>query len=373
MRIRRVHVRGCDLPRRDPDWRTANYASASVPAVFVGIEVDGAIGVGATAGKVRHDTGAELVDALTTIARPILEGSDVAQARALLGRGTPLRPRAMLAIDLALHDLAGKLAGVPAEVLWGERRRHAVTAIRMVGQKPPGEMEQAVGPLVDLGYTHLKIKGGSGVQVDVQRIDAIRAGFGDRVQLLVDANGAYTPEEAILLCRRLGQRGVAFVEQPVAYDDVDGLAHVTRHAGTRVLADQCVHDVASATRVCRADAAHAVSVKLTKMGTVEECLRVAAVCHAHGIDVHVGGTAAPALVDGAACRLALSDDRFEGAAEVAESEGLRGDSGGGPLVRGGRATVDDSDGLGGPDELFRKPVASAPAGVDPAREGGTPR
>lgn len=352
MKIRQVHLRTAALPRRDPEWRTATYAASTVPAIYVGIETDdGLVGVGATSAKARHDTNDELLDELTRVVRPSLEGADLVVARARL-RAAVVRPRVRIAVDLALHDLLGKLAGLPAEAWWGGRARTSVPVIRMVGLKPPDAIVAAVEPLVASGCTQLKIKSGSGVAADVTRIRALRAAFGDRLELTVDANGAYAPTEAILLCDLLHEQGVSVVEQPVAYTDVEGLRKVTMSTAVDVLADQCVYDVATAVEICQTGAADLVSVKLTKMGSVELCSRVAAVCRAFGVRVRMGGSAAPALVDGAACRLVLADPLIEEAAEIAESEGLDEIAGGGPSIVDGRATIEASPGIGGPQELF---------------------
>jgi L-Ala-D/L-Glu epimerase len=351
MLIERLHLRTAELQRTDRSWRTATYAAPTVSALYVAIEAAGQLGVGATSAKTRHDTLDELLPQVTGLVRPALEGSQLDAARSVL-RQLSLRPRVRVAIDLALHDLLGKLSGLPAEAHWGGRVRNSVPVIRMVGLKTPAELPEAVAPLIESGYRHLKIKGGTGVTEDTARIRILRESFGDSLDLTLDVNGAYSVTEAVQLCRLLDGQRVDAVEQPVDYKDIPGLAVVRRSSAIDILADQCVHDTASAAEVCRAGAADIISVKLTKMGSVEACSRVAQVGQAFGVRVRMGGSAAPGLVDGAACRLVLSDLSLDEAAEVGESAGLEESADGGPQIEDGLATLGHAPGLGGPDSLF---------------------
>jgi hypothetical protein len=90
-----------------------------------------------------------------------------------------------------------------------------------------------------------------------------------------------------------------------------------------------------------------VSLKLTKMGSVAECARVAAVCASMGLGVHLGGCAAPGIVDSALTRLALSTPDIDVYAEVGESQALVDDQVNGVVYQGPWATSDGQPGLGG--------------------------
>ncbi len=353
LHIDRLHVTTRSLSRKDTNWRTATYASGAVPAIYVGLEAGGVVGVGATSAKSNHASLEQLRDQLEGWVRAELEQASLDHVRRLLRRRDgAIHPRILLAVELALQDLCGKLAGLPAEVLWGGTCRDRVKVIRMIGLKDPDQLPAAMQPLVDEAFTAFKVKIGGGIGQDVERLRVIRSAFGPKVAVMVDANGVYTADEAIDLCRRLAEHDVALVEQPVAYHDIEGLARVTKSSPVDVVADQCVYDVASAADVCQRQAADAISIKITKMGTIEECVRVIAVCDAFGVGVHLGGSAAPGLVDSAACRLALTQASILPACEVGESGGLEGDVGGGFAVVDGHMTSDGSPGLGGPAELF---------------------
>jgi len=99
--------------------------------------------------------------------------------------------------------------------------------------------------------------------------------------------------------------------------------------------------------VGRLRAADIVSLKLTKMGSVAECLRVAHVCAAMGLGVHLGGCAAPGIVDSAITRLGLSTREIDVYAEAGESAALIDDQLNGVVLAGAYATGDGRAGLGG--------------------------
>ena len=69
---------------------------------------------------------------------------------------------------------------------------------------------------------------------------------------------------------------------------------------------------------CQRRAAHVVSVKSTKMGSLNECRRVFEICQAHGVRVHIGGSAGPAVVDVAMAQLAASLSGMDNECEVGE-------------------------------------------------------
>jgi len=348
VKINDVRLRRVKMPRLDPQWRTASYAGDSVDGFILEIFADGVTGLGGTAAHPRSTPAAALeaelrgpVSAALVGASP-LSGNGIREAI----KKSNVRPRALLAADLALHDLVGKLASLPCHALWGGALRLRVTIVRMVGIKPPQDLVAHVGTLVEQGYTHLKVKVGTGIAEDAARLGALRGAFGEALWIGVDANGAYTPEEALELSRALEPYGVSWLEQPIDYGDLDGLARLTAESAIPVMADQSVVDVASALRLCQRRAAHIVSIKATKMGSLDECRRVYEICRSFGVRVHMGGVAAPAVVDVAQAQLAASLPDIEEECEVGEFLGLEGDPVSGVVLRNEQIELGSAAGWG---------------------------
>jgi L-alanine-DL-glutamate epimerase-like enolase superfamily enzyme len=347
VKIESVKVHARVLKRADPEWRTSSYKADELGGVYVTIEAGGRAGTGASASHPRRITTEELTAQLRDGVAPALTGRPLVEARrAVAGLPAPLHSRAAIAVDLALHDLTGQLAGLPAELLWGGLVRDRVNLVRMVGLKEPEEVVAAVRPTYEQGVRAFKVKVGDGAQRDIDRVRRLARAYPD-VRLMIDANGAYDLDSALELCRGLADFDVLCVEQPIAYRDTDAMAQLREKSPVPLMADQMVESVADAVRVGRQRAADIVSLKLTKMGSIAECLRVAHVCAAMGMGVHLGGCAAPGIVDSAITRLALSTPEIDAYAEAGESAALVDDQVSGVVFDGAFATSDGRPGLGG--------------------------
>ena len=135
---------------------------------------------------------------------------------------------AISAIDIALWDLRGKLLGQPVSVLLGGRRREQVkvyaTGMYFV------HTDDLIGKLVDearlyasQGFRALKMKVGLGVATDVKHVQAVRTAIGADMQLMVDANHAYSLSEALSFrAARLKSLDISFFEEPVSPEDYEG-------------------------------------------------------------------------------------------------------------------------------------------------------
>lgn len=337
MNISAVRVTRVHMPRVDPAWRTASYAAKAVDGFFLEIVAGGITGIGATAAHPSNISGDKLEEELNGPVRSLLVGADALSGNLIREnmRKANVHTRTSIAADLALYDLTGKLANLPCHALWGGALRSHVRVVRMVGIKPPGELEATVGQLVEQGITHMKVKVGTGIHEDVERVRALRATFRKSIWIGIDGNGAYTPDEAIELSRALAPYDVGLIEQPINSQDLDGLARVTAASPIPIMADQCVNDVKSALAVCQNRAAHVVSIKATKMGSLDECRRVFEVCRAFGVRAHVGGSAGPALVDIAQAHLAASLEGMDEECEVGEFQALTGDPTTGATIKNG--------------------------------------
>lgn len=141
-------------------------------------------------------------------------------------------------IDIALWDLAGKKLGQPLHRLLGGALRDRIDIYGWVPRKAPDEMREDARRFREQGFGVLYAKVGLGVERDAADLAAIREGAGYGVELRVDANGAWTPSQAVREIRRLERFELSWVEQPVTEDDFDGFEHVRRSVGTPLCIDQ---------------------------------------------------------------------------------------------------------------------------------------
>ena len=188
---------------------------------------------------------------------------------------------ARAALDAALHDLLGRLAGVPVWRLLGLRRSGPPTSWTIWLGDPDDMARRA--ERVRGRFRRLKLKLGARDGLDVERVRAVRA-VAD-VPLQVDVNEYWTLDEARDALPHLAELGVEYCEQPLAAGD-DGYAVLKRVSPTPIYVDEDCHtlaDVASCER-----RAHGINIKLAKSGGIREAVRMAHAARALGLGVMLG-------------------------------------------------------------------------------------
>lgn len=145
--------------------------------------------------------------------------------RTLRNIGRPgLGMMTIAALDQALWDLKAKLLGISLSALWGQAR----FSVPLYGSGgftsyTDGHLQSQLEDWLGQGFGAVKIKLGLGVDDDARRVDAAQAVIGHTVELMVDANGAYDRRTALALIEELHPRGIAWLEEPVSSDDLEGL------------------------------------------------------------------------------------------------------------------------------------------------------
>ncbi len=169
----------------------------------------------------------------------------------------PDQPAARSAVGIAVADWAARTLGVPLYRQWGLDPERVPATSYTVGIDPPEEMAAKAHAAVEAGFGILKLKLGS--DDDRARFDAVRAAVPE-TELRVDANAAWDADEAVAKAGWLEAGGVTMLEQPVAADDVAGLARVTDVTTMAVCADEACQTATDIPRL--ADACNVVNVKL---------------------------------------------------------------------------------------------------------------
>lgn len=185
--------------------------------------------------------------------------------------GAGVSAQALAAVDLALHDLAGKIEGEPVWQLLGAREAAPVRCnATLVAGEPDAVAADAERWVAD-GFDTLKLK--VGVPDDVRQVAAVRERAGPGVRIRVDANGAWSPEEAIERLDAMARHEIELAEQPAA--DLDGLARVRHAVRPPIAADESVVTPEDAQQAVRQGACDLATLKLAKCGGIAACLETA--------------------------------------------------------------------------------------------------
>jgi L-Ala-D/L-Glu epimerase len=188
---------------------------------------------------------------------------------------------AKAAIDGALHDLCGKLVGLPVWRLLGLRRAGPPTSWT-VWLGDPDEMARRA-ERADRRFRRLKLKLGARDGLDVERVRAVR-GVTD-LPLTVDVNEFWELDEALANVAALAGLGVEYVEQPLPAGDPGG-ARLKRDAALPIYVDEDCHTLVDL-REC-AERAHGINIKLAKSGGIREAVKMAAAARSLGLGVMLG-------------------------------------------------------------------------------------
>ena len=193
----------------------------------------------------------------------------------------PGEQAAKSALDAALHDVQGKLLGVPAYSLFGLPRAGPPTSWT-VWLGDPDDMARRAEKAAAT-YQRLKLKLGGGDGLDVERVRAVRGAT--ELPLMVDVNEWWTVDEALDSLPQLGELGVQYCEQPLEAGD-DGGRTLKQRSPIPIYVDEDCHtlrDVAAC-----AEVAHGINIKLAKSGGIREGIRMAHAARALGLGVMLG-------------------------------------------------------------------------------------
>ncbi|HEY6016254.1 MAG TPA: dipeptide epimerase [Gaiellaceae bacterium] len=185
------------------------------------------------------------------------------------------------ALDAALHDLQGKLLGVPVWKLLGLPRGGPPTSWT-IWLGDPDDMASRAEKVAGL-FRRLKLKLGGRDGLDVERVKAVRA-VAD-VPLQVDVNEYWSLDEALDSIPQLAQLGVQYVEQPLPAGDEAG-PELKRRSDLPVYVDEDCHTLGDVARC--AERAHGVNLKLAKSGGIREAVKMAHAARALGLGVMLG-------------------------------------------------------------------------------------
>ena len=311
-RIAKVTTTRLSTPLHTP-FVTALRRTTTTDTVVVRVSDDDGVTGWGEAPQVWQVTGESLAGAEACLEGPlaaVVTGRDVddlaGTCRAVAG-AVAGNHGAKAALDVALHDLVARRRGVSLPLLLGATSHRVGTDITLAAGEADGLAATARARVHD-GFRVLKMKVGTDAATDVARVAAVRSAVGPDVAIRLDANQGWTAREAVRVISTLEDLGldVELVEQPVAAADLDGLAWVTSHVGTPVMADESVYSVRDLVEVIRRRAADHVNVKLAKCGGLSVGRTLLELAHAHQMGTVVGSMMETHLGVGAAASLAAA-------------------------------------------------------------------
>ncbi len=213
-------------------------------------------------------------------------------------KGMPLQ--ALSGVDIALWDIAGKVAGLPIHKLIGGAHRTSVQVYgygMMLRREDTASMAarfaDEAAAIKAMGFAATKMKVGLGPKHDVRLCEAVRRGVGDDFDFMVDANHCYTTHDAFYVGRALEELGAYWFEEPVAPEDHDGYRELRAGLTVNISGGEAEFNRWGWRALLECRGLDIAQPEVCALGGISEYLRVLALCHAHFTPVvnHVWGSA----------------------------------------------------------------------------------
>jgi L-alanine-DL-glutamate epimerase-like enolase superfamily enzyme len=253
-----------------------------------------------------HVTGAHLI---RNYLEPLLVGEDPAEVAALAQKfrlAFAANHFTKAAVEMALWDLAGKIAGKPLYELLGGKVRESVPTKWSVSGVEPDKAADIAMWAVNQGFRAMKVKVGLDPDGDVARVKAVRDAIGPHIKLGVDANGGWSPENAEKTIERLRAENIYFVEQPLPPEEIIATAELRRRIGLPVIADESIGTLQDARALAIAGAADVFSIYVGKAGGIGPASAIARFAAGAGIKCTLGSNLELGVGSAAMTHLALA-------------------------------------------------------------------
>ena len=281
--------------------RTSQGAFGAVSIVLVEVRTaDGIVGYGECLGRFGARAYAELIN---EVFAPRLLGQSAFDIRrlwqqmraSLTGRAGGMLVEAIAGVDIALWDVVGKALGQPVHRLLGGMGRMRVDCYASsVNWAGLDVMEAQALHVVSLGFQAIKIKLGQPVARAIEAATRLREVVPPHVRLSVDANWAYSLDEAVAVGHALHRLGYWFFEEPIVPEDVAGYAQLRRSVSVPLAAGESDYTVAHASELLRERLVAIIQPDVARAGGISETRDIATLAHAFhvGYAPHVGWSGA---------------------------------------------------------------------------------
>lgn len=295
MKVVRVGTKVLAIPNKEP-YYWAGGCNLGINSVIVEVETDeGIVGIGEACG----DRSVEAIVGIVRSAESVLVGESVFDVESFLRRFYKqakwddmrrFAHQAVAGVEMAMWDAIGKACNQPVHRLLGGALNPTLNHFGFLQGDEPKKLADDATKLVEAGFDVLYMKVGRGRARDIACVGAVRAAVGGDTRLRVDVNQAWQVAEAIQMLQRLAEFDIDFVEQPVHWPDLDGMARIRAAVPMPIAIDQGCFTDYEALSIIEHRAADVLVVGLHETGGLLGLKKVAAVAEAGGLPVCNHGT-----------------------------------------------------------------------------------
>jgi L-alanine-DL-glutamate epimerase-like enolase superfamily enzyme len=227
---------------------------------------------------------------------------------------------AWCALELAIIDGAAQALGQKVTALLGGFEHHQTAIGIRYGGVVPFSSKKILPAILwfykFFGFKTIKLKVGQNLKSDLEMLALARKILGRDSILRIDANCAWTVDEAIGNLKAMRTFDIASVEQPLAADDLSGLAYLTKNVPEQIVADESLCTIAQAQHLAENKTVSGFNVRISKVGGLLASREIVKIADAHGIAVHLGAQVGESAILSAAARAFAGSqhpfDNYEG-------------------------------------------------------------
>lgn len=214
---------------------------------------------------------------------------DIEKIHEMMDRLILANGSAKCAVDIALHDIKGKLMNQPLYKVLGGYQSVVQNDITIGISTPERMAETARRYVFEDGFHILKIKAGINPDEDIRTMKLIREAVGPDIRIRVDANQGYSVSKALYALDGMKRAGVEAVEQCLPHWDFEGSAYLrSKVDGIQIMLDESIHTPIDAARSCRIQAADILNIKLMKCGGLYRGGQISTIAENFGVTCMVG-------------------------------------------------------------------------------------
>ena len=214
------------------------------------------------------------------------------------------------AFDMALYDIAAKVANKPLYAYLGGVAKPIESDLTIGIDSPEKMAEQAI-EFVAKGVKMIKVKLGKTPSDDIERIKQIRAAIGNDIILRIDANQGWRPEDALNVLTALSIFNIQFCEQPMHKYYDDALPALCASSPIAIMADESVFTHHDARKLIAQKACHSINIKFSKSGGINEAIKIHDIAKANQIPCMMGGMLESRLALSAKMHFAMAHDNIK--------------------------------------------------------------
>jgi L-alanine-DL-glutamate epimerase-like enolase superfamily enzyme len=307
MKITKVEIIPVSMPFSKPIVMSGGPAKCA-DAVVLKIHTDeGITGVAETGDTSLWYMGESQDSILSNIANvfapQILLGEDpfnIEKIVARMDKAVRANNQSKAVVDYALHDLMGRALGVPVYKLLGGLSNPKIALAFVMSSGTAAEVSAEAKKLVKAGFKGLKLKVGAKTpDEDIELVGALRQAVGNKIKIMIDANGGWVYHQALYVLQRVAKYDVYVAEQPVPWWDIDGLARLRRKVDVPIFPDESAKELNDLIKIIEKEAADGLFLKVPKAGGILKSQKWVAIAQAANLPVMCGCMIDSGL--GAAC------------------------------------------------------------------------